>query len=87
MAGCNVETISCIPPYSSQVPRARASPAELASLVTSNEDREMLYRFAVVVVRADQELSDSERAWLDSVGDALGLDPETQRAQWSQVFA
>lgn len=50
------------------------TPAELAKLATSDDQRAMLYRFGAVVVMADGEASPMERGWLGRLAEALQLD-------------
>jgi tellurite resistance protein len=50
-----------------------AGPEELAEMVTSFAERELLYRFAVLVVATDAGVSALEREWLGKLGAALGL--------------
>lgn len=63
-----------------------ASVEEIASLVNSAEDRELLFRFGALVVLADGEASAREKTWLESFGGALGLAPERQRVLQTEVF-
>jgi uncharacterized membrane protein YebE (DUF533 family) len=63
-----------------------ASVEEIASLVKSAEDRELLFRFGALVVLADGEASAPEKTWLESLGRALGLPPERRRALEAEVF-
>ena len=63
-----------------------ASPEELAAMVTSDAERGLLYRFAALVVRADAGMSSSERAWLDRLGPALGLDVGRMVALEAELF-
>lgn len=55
-----------------------AQPEELAAMVTSDEHRHAMFRAAVLVLQADQQISDLERAWLSRLGSALGLEPGQQ---------
>jgi uncharacterized membrane protein YebE (DUF533 family) len=54
-----------------------ASMDELADLSSDPEDRQVMYRFAVLIAHADHSLSADEREWLDGLASALGLDAET----------
>jgi uncharacterized membrane protein YebE (DUF533 family) len=61
-------------------------PAELATMVATVEDRELLYRFGAVVVRTDGGASAPETAWLERLGTSLGLSPERRVALESEIF-
>lgn len=54
------------------------SPADLAAEVETEADREVVYRFALLVLLADHRLSPLEKGWLDRLGEALDLGPERQ---------
>lgn len=56
------------------------SATDLAALVPSAEGREELYRFAAVVVLADGEVSDLERAWLGRLATSFELDADRRQA-------
>ena len=64
-----------------------ASPAELAATVTSDAERELLYRFAALVTMTDAGVSPAEAAWLASFAAALGLPPERAKALETDLFA
>lgn len=64
-----------------------ATPEELAALATEPEDRRALYELAALVLRADREVSDAERRWLDALAAALGLDAGTRGELEAEVFA
>jgi uncharacterized membrane protein YebE (DUF533 family) len=49
------------------------SPSELATDAVDPTVRETAYRFAALVVLADQEVSELERRWLDRLADAFQL--------------
>jgi uncharacterized membrane protein YebE (DUF533 family) len=61
-------------------------PSELSTMVATLEDRELLYRFGALVVRADGAASAPEAAWLEKLGAALGLTPERRTALESEIF-
>jgi uncharacterized membrane protein YebE (DUF533 family) len=63
-----------------------ASVEEIASPVETTEDRELVFRFGSLVVLADGEASAREKTWLESLGAALGLAAERQRALQSEIF-
>jgi uncharacterized membrane protein YebE (DUF533 family) len=50
-----------------------AGPEELAEMVSTFPEREVLYRFAVLVVATDAGVSALEREWLGKLGAALGI--------------
>jgi uncharacterized membrane protein YebE (DUF533 family) len=62
------------------------TPTELAGLAPAPEDRELLYRFGALVVLADGETSEHEKAWLEKLGDAFGLATETRREMERELF-
>lgn len=62
------------------------SPAELGSLVATQEDRELLYRFGALVVAKDGTIDEHEKVWLDRLGDAFGIPPEQRRSFEREVF-
>ena len=49
------------------------------------DEPELLFRFAVLVLEADGEASEAERAWLERLGRALELDPDRRRALETEV--
>lgn len=51
-----------------------AAPAELAGMLPEGEDPEILLEFAVLVLRADGELADTEVRWLESLAGLLDVD-------------
>lgn len=61
-------------------------PEEIGRMVSTTEDRELLYRFGALVVRSEGGASPPERAWLERLGAALGLAPERQAALESEIF-
>lgn len=56
-----------------------AQPEELAALQADPAHRAAMLRSAVLILKADGDISDLERAWLDRLGAALGLDAVQQR--------
>ena len=62
-------------------------PAEIAALAGSGEARETIYRFAALVLLADQEVSDLERSWLARLARALEIDTERVAALEREIFA
>jgi uncharacterized membrane protein YebE (DUF533 family) len=63
-----------------------ASPAELSALVSSAEDKELLYRFGALVVLSDEEVTDLERGWLQEFSSALGLSAGRQSEIDGELF-
>ncbi len=62
------------------------SPEEIATMVATPEDRELLYRFGALVVRSQGGESAPERAWLERLGAALDLAPERRASLESEIF-
>jgi len=62
------------------------TPEEIGTMVSTAEDRELLYRFGALVVRSQGGASAPEKAWLERLGAALGLAPERRTALESEVF-
>jgi uncharacterized membrane protein YebE (DUF533 family) len=56
-----------------------ATPEELAALEPDPGRRPVLLRAALLILQADAEISGLERAWLERLGAALGLDEARQR--------
>lgn len=48
---------------------------EISSLVNDRGDAEVVYRFAVLVVKADEKVTAQEQTWLGHLAAALRLDP------------
>jgi len=63
-----------------------AAPVELAALAVDADDRETLYRFAALVVLADDDVADTEKAWLARLAAALGIDAARSRAIDEDLF-
>lgn len=63
-----------------------ASPAQLAASLPEGEDREMPYRFAAVVLLADGEVGEVERAWLARFAGELGIAPERCQELERELF-
>lgn len=61
-------------------------PDEIATMVATTEDRELVYRFGALVVRADGGASAPETAWLEKLGTALGLTPARRAALENEIF-
>ena len=61
-------------------------PEEIGRMVSTTEDRELLYRFGALVVRSEGGASAPERAWIERLGAALGLAPERRTALESEIF-
>ncbi|MEM7352043.1 MAG: DUF533 domain-containing protein [Acidobacteriota bacterium] len=59
---------------------------ELATLASDAESREILFRFAALVVLADQQVSDLERAWLDRLASTFGIEGERKAALEADIF-
>ncbi len=64
-----------------------ALPAELAALVSDQQEREALYRSAVLVTRADLDVVDAERDWLRKLATALGFDESRRQALETDLAA
>jgi uncharacterized membrane protein YebE (DUF533 family) len=62
------------------------TPEEIGTMVSTAEDRELLYRFGALVVRSEGGASAPETAWLERLGAALGLAPERRAALESEIF-
>ncbi len=62
------------------------SPAEIASLAPAGEGREVLYRFAALIVLADARVADLERGWLGRLAEALELEAERVTALEAEIF-
>lgn len=52
------------------------TPSELASQVPSQDDREILFRFAASVLRADGTVDEAEQAWLDGLAGTFDITPD-----------
>jgi uncharacterized membrane protein YebE (DUF533 family) len=63
------------------------APAEILRAVPGGEDRELLYRFGYLVVRADSEASEKEKAWLDALAAAAGLSQERRKTIEDEIFS
>lgn len=63
-----------------------ATPAELSGLVADADDKETLYRFGALVVLADDSVADAEKAWLESLAGALGVDTARRRTIDQELF-
>lgn len=61
-------------------------PAELAGLVGTAEAREALYRFAALIVLADEQVTDLERGWLGRLAEAFEISGERREALEHEVF-
>jgi uncharacterized membrane protein YebE (DUF533 family) len=62
------------------------TPEEVGTMVSTAEDRELLYRFGALVVRADGGASTLEAAWLERLGAALGIAPERRASLENEIF-
>jgi uncharacterized membrane protein YebE (DUF533 family) len=62
------------------------TPEEIGTMVSTTEDRELLYRFGALVVRSQGGESAPERGWLERLGGALGLAPERRGALENEIF-
>jgi uncharacterized membrane protein YebE (DUF533 family) len=63
------------------------SPAAILQSVPVAEDKELLYRFGYLVVRADSDASERERAWLDALASAACLSEERRKSIESETFS
>ncbi len=73
----------------SQIHRDLALPPsidELAALAGDPEAGEVLYRFGALVVLADQETSDLERAWLERLARAFEFGDDRRAALETELF-
>lgn len=52
-----------------------ATPESLSMMVSEPTHRDAIVRAALLVLAADNDISDAERAWLQRLGEALGLPP------------
>lgn len=62
------------------------SPKELAAAVADPDEKEMLFRFGALVILADSETTDLEKAWLENLASALGLGEARRRALEQEIF-
>jgi len=62
------------------------APEELGRMVSTTEDRELLYRFGALVVRSEGGASALETAWLDRLAAALGIAPERRTSLEAEIF-
>ncbi len=63
-----------------------ASHKELASLVSSGEDGELLYRFGALVALADQRVSELEKEWLEQLAVTLDISPPRRAEIDREIF-
>ena len=63
------------------------SPAELARLTDVRSEHEAMYRFAGLLILADGQVSDLERAWLDRLATAFGFEADAKAALEGEIFA
>jgi uncharacterized membrane protein YebE (DUF533 family) len=63
------------------------TPDELARMADSAEARELLLRFALLVVGLDREVSELERTWLDRLAHSFGLDPQRRAELEHELLA
>jgi uncharacterized membrane protein YebE (DUF533 family) len=62
------------------------TPDEIGTMVSSTEDRELLYRFGALVVRSQDGTSPEETAWLEQLGGALGMAAGRRSALEAEIF-
>ena len=62
------------------------SPTDLATETTDPTVREAAYRFASLVILADQEVNDLERRWLDRLAEAYRLGAERKVELEAELF-
>jgi uncharacterized membrane protein YebE (DUF533 family) len=62
------------------------TPEEIATMVSTAEDRELLYRFGALVVRSEGGASAPEAGWLERLSRALGISRERAVALESEIF-
>jgi len=63
------------------------STSELAKHTDDPAHREAMYRFAGLVVLADDAVSDLERSWLDRLAKAFGFSGERKAELEAEIFA
>lgn len=63
------------------------SPQELAAMTPTSEMREMLYRFAALVVLAEGGVSEPERRWLETLGQTFELSTDRLAALEAELTA
>lgn len=61
-------------------------PEEIGKMVSTAEDRALLYRFGALVVLSEGGASPPEKAWLERLGAALGLASDRRTALESEIF-
>jgi uncharacterized membrane protein YebE (DUF533 family) len=62
------------------------SQEELARHVSNREDAELLYRFASLVVLADKNVAERERAWLTEFAEAMEIPPQRREMLEWEIF-
>jgi uncharacterized membrane protein YebE (DUF533 family) len=62
------------------------TPEEIGTMVSTPEDRELLYRFGALVVRSQGGASTTEAAWLARMARSLGITPERAAALEREIF-
>jgi uncharacterized membrane protein YebE (DUF533 family) len=55
-------------------------------MASSEEERELFYRFAATVILADDKATELEKAWLGRLAEALKLTEARRRAVEGEVF-
>ena len=63
------------------------SPQELAVMAPDAEMREMLYRFAALVILAEGGVSELERRWLETLAQTFGIPADRQAALEAELSA
>jgi uncharacterized membrane protein YebE (DUF533 family) len=63
------------------------TPAELAAMLSSAEEVEVVYRFAALVARADSRVAELERTWLDQLASALDIDPARRQELEEEILS
>jgi tellurite resistance protein len=63
------------------------TPDEIGTMVSTTEDRELLYRFGALVARSQGGTSAEETAWLERLGGALGIPAARRTALEAEIFA
>ena len=63
------------------------TPEDLAALAPAAEAREVLFRFAALIVLADRETSELERRWLDRLATVFELEAERRAVLEAEIFA
>ncbi|MCH9647143.1 MAG: tellurite resistance TerB family protein [Deltaproteobacteria bacterium] len=61
------------------------TPSELATQVPSPDEKEVLFRFAASVLRADGTVDEAERVWLDGLATTFGISADRAAALQAEL--